>query len=134
MQSAANAWLVWRALALFVFIDLLIWARGFQTAYDWTRRAAAWRDREDDELRAERIGRTVWAVRLATRYYYRRRLDCLPRALTTYRLLRSQGVPASLCLGVKKYPFAAHAWVEVAGALIDDSRLRIDHYTLLSRV
>ena len=64
--------------------------------------------------------RTVEGVRTATRYYYRRRLDCLPRALTIFVLLRRQGVPATLRIGVKRFPFGAHAWVECLGEVLDD--------------
>ena len=60
-------------------------------------------------------------LRAATRCYYRRRLDCLPRALAIFVLLRRQGVPARLCIGVKRYPFGAHAWVECLGDVLDDS-------------
>lgn len=62
---------------------------------------------------------TVEAVRTATRCYYRRRLDCLPRALTIFILLRSRGVPATLRVGVKRYPFGAHAWVECLGEVLE---------------
>lgn len=67
------------------------------------------------------VRRTVEAVKGATRYYYRRRLDCLPRALTIYILLRHRGVRATLRIGVKRFPFAGHAWVECLGEVIDDS-------------
>ena len=68
-----------------------------------------------------RIRLAVEAVRTATRYYCRRRKDCLPQALTLFVLLRRRGVPATLRIGVKRYPFAAHAWVECLGEVLDDS-------------
>ena len=60
------------------------------------------------------------AVRSACRFYYRRRLDCLPRSLTICVLLRRRGVPATLRIGVKRFPFAAHAWVECLGEVVDE--------------
>ena len=66
------------------------------------------------------VRRTLGAVRRATRYYYRPRLDCLPRALAIFVLLRSRGVSATLHIGVKRYPFGAHAWVECLGGVLDD--------------
>lgn len=60
------------------------------------------------------------AVRTASRFYYRRRLDCLPRSLTICVLLRRRGVPATLRIGVKRFPFAAHAWVECLGEVVDE--------------
>lgn len=41
--------------------------------------------------------------------------DCLPRSFALYRYLRAHGVAAEFSIGVKRFPFQAHAWVEVAG-------------------
>ena len=67
------------------------------------------------------VERTREAVRTATRYYWRRGLDCLPRSLTLYLLLRRKGIPATLQIGVKRYPFGAHAWVECLGEVLDET-------------
>ncbi len=67
------------------------------------------------------VRRAVGAVQTASRYYYRRRLDCLRRSLTIFVLVRCRGVPATLRIGVKRFPFAAHAWVECLGEVVDDS-------------
>jgi hypothetical protein len=45
--------------------------------------------------------------------------DCLPVALTGACLLRWYGLDGRLILGVKGYPFLAHAWVEVDDRVID---------------
>ena len=73
------------------------------------------------EVQRHIVRRVLAAVRRATRYYHRRRLDCLPRALATYLLLRRRGISARLHIGVKRYPFGAHAWVECLGEVLDDS-------------
>ena len=91
---------------VFLFVDR--WGRRSTTAASLT-------------VQQSTVRRTLEAVRNATRYYYRRRLDCLPRSLAIYILLRRQGVPATLRIGVKRFPFAAHAWVECLGEVIDDS-------------
>jgi hypothetical protein len=54
--------------------------------------------------------------------------------MTLCRLLRRHLIPADLCLGVKKYPFRAHAWVEWEGELIDDWPQRVGTYKLLTRL
>jgi hypothetical protein len=61
------------------------------------------------------------SVRIATRYYWRRGLDCLPKALTLYLLLRQRSIPATMHIGVKRYPFGAHAWVVCRGEVLDDT-------------
>jgi hypothetical protein len=47
----------------------------------------------------------------------KRRPRCLPSALVLYRLLRAQGTPAELVVGLPTVPLnhVAHAWVEVEG-------------------
>ena len=84
----------------------------------WGRRSV---DAAPLGIQRRRRRRTVEAVRTAGRYYHRRRLNCLSRSLAIYVLLRRQGVPATLRIGVKRYPFAAHAWVECLGEVLDDS-------------
>jgi hypothetical protein len=66
-------------------------------------------------------------------FYYRRRKDCLPKALTTFYLLRRQGIPAEICFGVRKFPFAAHTWVEALGEHLDDDPSRLRHFTVIHR-
>ncbi|MDP9011781.1 MAG: lasso peptide biosynthesis B2 protein [Pseudomonadota bacterium] len=41
--------------------------------------------------------------------------DCLMRSLALFHYLRWRGVPAVHVIGVRRVPFIAHAWVEVAG-------------------
>lgn len=45
---------------------------------------------------------------------------CLPRSLATTVLCRLRGTWPTWCTGVRTAPFAAHAWVEVAGVAVDE--------------
>jgi hypothetical protein len=47
--------------------------------------------------------------------------DCLKRSLSLTAVLRSRGIDAALCLGVRKFPFSAHAWVEVGDTVVNES-------------
>ena len=49
--------------------------------------------------------------------------SCLPRSLVLWFLLRRQGVPAELRLGVQKrrQQLEAHAWVEVDHRVVNDA-------------
>lgn len=105
-------------LALDVGFRVLGFPRVFLLVKRLVRRAA---DVAPLEVQRRKVRRTVEAVRTASCYYHRRRLDCLPRSLAIYVLLRRQGVPATLRIGVKRFPFAAHAWVECLGEVLDDS-------------
>ena len=111
-----------QTLVVFVLLDVGFRVLGFPRVFRfvdrWGRRSVEVAPRA---VQRHKVRRTFEAVRTASRYYYRRRLDCLPRSLAIYILLRRQGVPATLRVGVKRFPFAAHAWVECAGEVLDDS-------------
>ena len=112
------------AFLVFFLLDVgfrvLGFASVFQRVERWGRPSAAVGDAAPLDVRRRTVRRVLAAVRTVTRYYPRRRPDCLPRALATYLLLRRRGVPATLRIGVKRYPFGAHAWVECLGEVLDD--------------
>lgn len=122
-----------RAFSTFLILDLSFRLLGFDRVYRAIvrkrMRSAGW-DPAAGKLRAQR---TFQAVQNATMFYYRRRRDCLPKALTTFHLLRRQGIPAEICFGVRKFPFAAHTWVEACGESLDDDPARLRHFTVIHR-
>jgi hypothetical protein len=70
----------------------------------------------------------------AENFYIARRApnDCLLRSLSLYRLLRLSNVPAEHVIGVRRFPFAVHAWVECDGIpLLDDRAIA---FTELARL
>jgi hypothetical protein len=60
--------------------------------------------------------------------------DCLPRSLALFRFLLSVGVPAEHCIGVQRFPFEAHAWVECGGRAVNESSGLTRGYTELARL
>ena len=72
------------------------------------------------------------AVDLAAVFYFRRVL-CLQRSAATARLLKRYGFPAQLVIGVQQLPFAAHAWVEMSGLVVNDKPYISDIYSVLTR-
>ena len=110
-----------RALLMFVALDVGFRLFGFPRVYGLVRQwAGRFEIANESAATPSAVDRTLLAVASATRYYWRRRLDCLPRSLTTYLLLRQQGVFATLRIGVRRYPFGAHAWVECQGRVLED--------------
>jgi len=45
---------------------------------------------------------------------------CLTRSLALGLMLRLRGKPAHLIIGIRPMPLAGHAWVELAGVVIND--------------
>ena len=59
---------------------------------------------------------------------------CLPRSLATVLLARLQGRWPAWCVGARRLPpFAAHAWVEADGVMVDEG-YPPDYFRTLVRV
>lgn len=58
--------------------------------------------------------------------------DCLLRSLSLFRYLRGANVAAEHVIGVERFPFRAHAWVECGGAPIFETRAH--QFTPLARI
>jgi len=72
------------------------------------------------------------AVDLAAVLYFRKVL-CLQRSAAAVCLLKRRGFPGQLVVGVQPRPFAAHAWVELDGAVVNDRPYMPDIYAVLER-
>jgi Transglutaminase-like superfamily len=70
-----------------------------------------YRSTEDAYRIGLRLGRAVTRVLAVLPYDPR----CLGRSLVLTALLARRGIPATLVIGVRPEPFAAHAWVEHDG-------------------
>ena len=45
----------------------------------------------------------------------------MQRSIVTARVMRRRGIPAEVVIGYRPEPFFSHAWVEVAGRVVNDS-------------
>ena len=52
--------------------------------------------------------------------FYPGRAQCLEQSLALFLLLRRRGIAADLKIGVKPFPFTAHAWVEHEGRAVNE--------------
>lgn len=53
---------------------------------------------------------------------------CLQDSLALVRFLASEGMAAHWVIGVKSAPFAAHAWVQTGGLVLNDLHDNVRHY------
>jgi transglutaminase superfamily protein/coenzyme PQQ synthesis protein D (PqqD) len=79
-----------------------------------------------------------WQVYVTTEYMvamaaaiYPGRAECLERSLVLFRVLRGQGLSATLKLGVHPDPFVAHAWVESDNVAVSDNADDLAHYSVI---
>lgn len=101
-------------IGLFVF-DLILKISTLETLCAWVKACPA-RSRQSQD---GTIGEICAAVENACVWYPRKAL-CLQRSAVTTCLLRLEGVPAQMIIGVREMPFLAHAWVEVNGSVVND--------------
>jgi hypothetical protein len=77
--------------------------------------------------------RIVRAYTFLRRPFKQGQHDCLSRSLALAATLRKLGVDAEFCLGVRKFPFSAHAWVEARGVALNEPKGRLRKFTMLAR-
>jgi hypothetical protein len=70
------------------------------------------------------------ALDIACAWYPKRAL-CLQRSSVLVKMLRRRGEPARLVIGAQKLPFAAHAWVEVNGKIVNDRLASTEKFLIL---
>jgi hypothetical protein len=106
-----------RCLAWLSAFDVVLRMRGLQRGLSMARRLGAsgptvpWSPEWTDAV-ARRVA-------IAAAFYPRRAL-CLEQSLALFVALRRAGAPAELRIGVRPVPFAAHAWVEIAGQAVNE--------------
>jgi len=73
------------------------------------------------------------AVRSVAPFYWKP-IRCLQRAIVTARLMRDRGIQAEVVIGYRPAPFFSHAWVEVAGRVVNDSPIYQMRLQVLERL
>lgn len=77
----------------------------------------------------------VVRVFAATRVAFRQGADdCLPRSIQLARAIHACGIPADVCIGVRKFPFGAHAWVESCGFFVAERPSRVRELFMIARL
>lgn len=122
------AWLALQAWMSLLVFDVLLLA-GFTHVHRHIRRC---RVRVTARSQAQ-VDEIVWAVDEACVWYVKR-AACLQRSAVATWLLRRHGVDASLVIGYRPIPFESHAWVEVAGAVVNDRPQYQQYFTVLERL
>jgi hypothetical protein len=122
-----QAW--WTLLA----ITRSLAARGFASTYARLSRPASAREIRAD-AQDELLSTAMRAFSRAEQFVYLKRApaDCLPRSLALFEFLRSLGLTVDHRIGVRQFPFAAHAWTEHRGHVVHDDPENISRYTVIA--
>ena len=119
---------VLKAYGRLIVFDLCLSRRDFAALYEKVHSYPVAKRPPDSDA----IERICSAVDLACIWYWKEAL-CLQRSAATVCLLKQEGVPAQLVIGVQQLPFRAHAWVEVEGRTVNDKPYMREMYSVLDR-
>jgi hypothetical protein len=106
--------------------DVLFAFRGMRGVRPRTARAARTGDARVEAAICE-------AVRSVAPFYWKP-VRCLQRSIVTARLMRGHGIRAEVVIGYRPAPFFSHAWVEVAGRVVNDSPIYQVRLQVLERL
>lgn len=117
-----------RAYLQLIRMELYLARGDFAAMYERVRRVQL-RKRAESPEATEAICR---AVDIACIWYWKQ-VRCLHRSAATTCLLKRQGLPARMVIGVQGAPFRAHAWVELEGRVVNDKPYMRDIYSVLDQ-
>lgn len=107
--------------AAFIEFALYEAVRKFGGFYARQRIIQRWPIANKQQTDAAELPALCEAVHTAAVWYPKQTL-CLQKASVTTSLLRQHGFQADMKIGIRKQPFHAHAWVEVAGQVVGDDQ------------
>jgi hypothetical protein len=110
--------------------DLLLKLRGFQSLIE---KVEHWPTAEPITTDLETC-RRVRAMVDRAQMYYPKKAMCLQHSAVVTCLLRRRGVPAQMILAAQTLPPKAHAWVEVAGKVVNDFAAVQNTYQVMRRI
>lgn len=103
-------------LGLLAF-DLVLRFKGFNALIEKVEQWSITGEESIDREVCRRVRATVDRAQM----YYPKKAMCLQHSAVVTCLLRRRGVPAEMVLAAQEFPPRAHAWVEVANEVVNDS-------------
>ncbi len=122
--------LFWRAVFLLPWSAISLRLRGFNKTRAALQKHLPLAPAPIENRPAAQVVQITCRMVKAGAHYGVARPTCLGESLTLWYLLQKQGVPAALRIGVRKVSeiFEAHAWVESAGAALNQQEEAHQHY------
>lgn len=128
-SSAAHTVVAWLSL---VVMDVVLRVGDVRRVIDVLTFVAPRRPLSGEPARQR--AHAICAAMDSARVLYPRHVRCLQSAAAAGVLLRLMNVNAEMVIGVRRVPFAAHAWVELEGEIVMNDRPRLSQlYTVIER-
>lgn len=122
------SWLVLKAYVRLVRFEIDLMRGNFTALYEKVRLYPV----ASQSMRVCAVKQICAAVDTACIWYWKEVL-CLQRSAVTACLLKQYGIAAEMVLGARQMPLRAHAWVEVAGQVVNDKPDVSQIYAVLDR-
>ncbi|GHC21346.1 Transglutaminase-like superfamily protein [Aidingimonas halophila] len=123
-QTAPARGIRLRALQTLLWTKALLSTRGFHTAMNSLRALKATRADSihlpPESSEHKRICASAAAAIAEVALWVPYRVECLEYSMSLSRLLLSHGICPTFRIGVQRYDFLSHAWVEVGGQVLGD--------------
>jgi len=116
-----------RTLLLLALVDASLRMLGFARVMRIAKRLGGTRNGVSDPTL---LTATLQQVMNATTWYPGR-AQCLEQSVAGYILVRRRGYDVRVRLGVRPYPFTAHAWLEHAGRPLTESEEAVSGFAVL---
>src|SRR5687767_8505517 len=114
--------------------DVTLCTRGLPGLSALVSRCPVRRNRKRDAESLEQVAGELCRAVDSARKHHVRPVECLPRSAALTCLLRLlAGRHAQVVIGVRRPPFAAHAWVEVDGVIVSDAPTTIRRYEAIAK-
>jgi hypothetical protein len=121
--------IIWQAYWELLGLEYFVLRKNFGGIHERVRAARLENPCPDVRATEDQISH---GIDVAAALYFKNVL-CLQRSAATARLLKKHGFPAEVVIGVQQLPFLAHAWVEVAGRVVNDKPYVAEIYSVLAR-
>jgi hypothetical protein len=129
MPATSRAWLYPRVVWELIRYDLLLACLGLRGVRPGRRQGDLLAQAGSVEVESA----VCEAVKAVAPLYWKP-IRCLQRSMVTARLMRNHGIPAEVVIGYRAAPFFSHAWVEIAGRVVNDSRSYQKRLQVLERL
>jgi hypothetical protein len=116
-----------RALLMLAYISIRV--------FGWPRTLTVWqyfyhqRPIRHDVREIEQTARAIDGAVRAVAADHPLPIACKERALCCWALLRFEGLPAKLLLGVDLFPFSSHCWCQLGSLVLSDDEDRCQRFT-----
>ncbi len=105
-----------QTLWLLLLFDWIARFKNFPGVYRWVDSTPIGRQKVTSSAAIEQ---TSAAINLACSLYPKT-AACLQRSAVMALMLRRRGVPAQMVIGVQRFPFRSHAWIEAGGVVLNE--------------